>query len=438
MFKSDKMIRDLEVRDARYEQSEECPPIGRLVVRVLPSGTKTFYFRYRPNRKSAYIKIGSASNLSLAAARAKARDISRQVSEGSDPVAENREAKATRSRLGTFDDLLNYYIRDLERRGSSSAYNVERAFSTNIRHRFPSLLGLPANEITSQNVVDIVADYIRRGATTDANRLRSYLMTAFNVAAAAENDPLNAATNSIFFKLGANPVAVVKRQAQFERVGERVIEPNELASFMRLYEQQSSPVMVAMTKALFWAGGPRVKVLRELRFEMIDDREMIIDVPGELTKNGTPQIIPVLPELYEIFVQMGKLHGSDGYVFPSYRSGAARPDTLMSSTSLAQSFSRTFNHCEHFSSRMKRCSLEPRCGTTTLQIPRFVPKDIRRTVKTWMGMAGIEKSIRDRIQHHALSDVSSKHYDRYDYLDEKRAAMNTWGEWLNKGDCFNV
>ncbi len=59
-------------------------------------------------------------------------------------------------------------------------------------------------------------------------------------------------------------------------------------------------------------------------------------------------------------------------------------------------------------------------------IDRFIPRDLRRTVKTRMGEIGIEKSIRDRIQNHALNDVSSTHYDRYDYLIEKRNAILTW------------
>lgn len=48
----------------------------------------------------------------------------------------------------------------------------------------------------------------------------------------------------------------------------------------------------------------------------------------------------------------------------------------------------------------------------------FTARDLRRTCKTLMGEAGISKEIRDRIQNHALNDVSSKHYDRYDYLPE--------------------
>jgi integrase len=48
--------------------------------------------------------------------------------------------------------------------------------------------------------------------------------------------------------------------------------------------------------------------------------------------------------------------------------------------------------------------------------PSFIARDIRRTCKTLMGEAGIAKDLRDRIQNHALQDVSSKHYDRYDSL----------------------
>jgi len=60
----------------------------------------------------------------------------------------------------------------------------------------------------------------------------------------------------------------------------------------------------------------------------------------------------------------------------------------------------------------------------------FTLRDIRRTCKTLMGVAGIEKELKDRIHGHAFSDVSSKHYDRYDYFKEKQAGLVRWGAWL--------
>ncbi len=40
------------------------------------------------------------------------------------------------------------------------------------------------------------------------------------------------------------------------------------------------------------------------------------------------------------------------------------------------------------------------------------------------------KEIRDRLQNHALQDVSSKHYDRWHYMAEKRAGMAKWDKFV--------
>jgi hypothetical protein len=56
---------------------------------------------------------------------------------------------------------------------------------------------------------------------------------------------------------------------------------------------------------------------------------------------------------------------------------------------------------------------------------------VRRTFKTLAGDAGLSKEMRDRLQNHAKgTDISSKHYDRYDYLSERRAAMAKWETYL--------
>ena len=62
----------------------------------------------------------------------------------------------------------------------------------------------------------------------------------------------------------------------------------------------------------------------------------------------------------------------------------------------------------------------------------FTAKDIRRTWKTQAGAAGASKEMRDRLPNHTKSDVSSKHYDRYEYLPERRAAMDKWADYLDR------
>jgi integrase len=59
-------------------------------------------------------------------------------------------------------------------------------------------------------------------------------------------------------------------------------------------------------------------------------------------------------------------------------------------------------------------------------IPVVTNRDLRRTWKTLAGKAGLSKEIRDRLQNHTLQDVSSKSYDRWNYMREKRTTMKKW------------
>src|SRR5262252_4878090 len=75
-------------------------------------------------------------------------------------------------------------------------------------------------------------------------------------------------------------------------------------------------------------------------------------------------------------------------------------------------------------------------------IPVVTNRDLRRTWKTLAGKAGVPKEIRDRLQNHILQDVSSKSYDRWSYMPEKRAGMAKWDEFvktlLSKGGAVKI
>src|SRR5262245_47283857 len=71
---------------------------GGLSVRILPGGSKTYWFRYRTagGRESSVghmVKIGSAGATPLADARKAARVLAGRVARGGDPAAERQEAK---------------------------------------------------------------------------------------------------------------------------------------------------------------------------------------------------------------------------------------------------------------------------------------------------------------------------------------------------------
>jgi integrase len=63
----------------------------------------------------------------------------------------------------------------------------------------------------------------------------------------------------------------------------------------------------------------------------------------------------------------------------------------------------------------------------TWRLDRPTPHDLRRTVETRLAELRIPKEIRDRVLNHIPTDVGSKHYNKHDYADEKREALNRWG-----------
>ena len=59
-------------------------------------------------------------------------------------------------------------------------------------------------------------------------------------------------------------------------------------------------------------------------------------------------------------------------------------------------------------------------------------RDIRRTCETMLAGMGISKDTRSQLLSHGLSGVQAAHYDRYEYINEKRAALVAWEKRLEE------
>ena len=58
----------------------------------------------------------------------------------------------------------------------------------------------------------------------------------------------------------------------------------------------------------------------------------------------------------------------------------------------------------------------------------FSMRDLRRTAETHMAALGISSDVRAQIQSHGLGGIQARHYDRHDYLPEKRSALDQWAQ----------
>ena len=84
----------------------------------------------------------------------------------------------------------------------------------------------------------------------------------------------------------------------------------------------------------------------------------------------------------------------------------------------------------HFTNRIARQDARKDAAAKSWIADPPSPHDLRRTLETRMAALGIPKDHRDRVLNHVPADVGSKHYDRHDYLAEKRTALTRWNDAL--------
>lgn len=131
-------IDKLAVADRPYEVRDL--KLKGLLLRVQPSGVKTYYCEYQRGRR---LRIGRADAISIDDARRESRKIFGQASSGVDPALERKKQKA-----GTYREFLdNHYAPWVQAHRKASEPCLER-----IKKCFSKFMGRPLDEITALDV----------------------------------------------------------------------------------------------------------------------------------------------------------------------------------------------------------------------------------------------------------------------------------------------
>lgn len=381
--------KEYTVSDGRSARGE-----GVLMLRVRPNGTKEFYFQRRVNGTKSKSKLGTWPALGLAAAR--------------DLCRVEKEAVVSPA---SFQDLLDSYVAKLQGEGAASSDDVKWSFNRYVSQPFPNLVKKPVSLIGPGEIRDIIAKMIADGVTTYCNRLRSQLHAAFQVGLEQEFNPRSYQKDDLKFGIKSNPVASVPVQADWEQPGDRALSANELAYLWQVLPEQLSVVTAELIKFLIASGGQRPEqLLATERRHYLKDHLIIRNKKGRGAEGERSlHVVPYNKLMRQSLKAMNEINETSAYPFEGKVVG-----TSLHTNSLSRAVTKLCSrHADKFN------------GPFTL-------RDLRRTCKTLMGVAKLSKELRDRIQGHAFGDVSSKHYDRYDYFDEKKNGLQKWATWLEK------
>lgn len=375
-----------------------------LIVKPMPRGTTADWMiqQWRGGRR-VKAKIGSYPAMGLADAREVfQRDFLGVILKGSSIKT------AFDTRPGSVADLFAAYVNHLRSSEKSSWQDAEASLL-----KVAAIVGeaRPARELTPDDILGVLRPIYERGKRSMADHVRSYVRSAYSWGIKAENDYRHNSPKR--FRIINNPAAAIPTEPLV--VGTRWLTEEEFVRLYRWLEHPDVPIHPPYTRAvrLIMLTGQRVEEIARLHADQWDAGERIID--WSKTKNGKPHAIPVPDLAYDLIRSI--IPNRHGWLFPS----ASQPDKPVSASTLYS-----------FMWRQRERGV----------IPIVTNRDLRRTWKTLAGQAGVTKEIRDRLQNHALQDVSSKSYDRYSYLAEKRQGMAIWNGYvqslLHNSDKFRA
>jgi integrase len=356
-----------------FDAAANVPGFG---LRVSAAGARTWFLMYRePNGRQVRHKIGTLPLMGLEKARMTARTALRGVQvKGSDPAAATRARRSAES----FDKLADRFIEDYAKPHKRSWREDARQIRSMC---LPRWKGRAAADITRADVRDLLGAVARSRGGITANRLRALLSKLFRWAVSQDYIP-------------ANPAADLPRLAK-ETPRARVLTDDELrALWARLDAAEADddlPAGVVLWLRLRLLTAQRGGSVARMKWADLDFERKVWEIPGTDMKAAHEHVVPLSPQVITLLKERRKAV-SDGSIYV----------------------------LEGGRSRRQRLGV-----TDAIGLEDFTPHDLRRTAATGMARAGVQGFIVARVLGHVDRSLTDVH-DRYEYLSEKRWALDTW------------
>lgn len=401
-------------------------------LRVTAAGSRAFILRYLlPGGANRIMTIGTWPTWSLAAARDEANTQRRRIEKGIDPMEADKakreaEAKAKvqaeeeqrQREQYTLAKLCAAYVSYLMVQGKTrSASNTASAFKCHITDvpELATLAATPAKDIQPADIAMIVRRVMQQGKERTAGILRSYLLAAFNAARKAPFDA-NLPADLIPFAIVSNPAEPIATIPVAR--GERTLTADELTAYLKMLGDDLPDLAL---KLALYAGGQRIAQLLRARLRDWDPEAktlLLYDGKGR-RQQPRPHLLPLGDtgaRIVEVLAARA-IERTKKAVKRGYRQPDPNPSLFLSlGRVMAQGAPGR---------RVAAIVGELKC-------PPFDVADLRRTTETMLAGLGISRDHRAVLLSHGLSGVQQAHYDKWDYLEEKRRALVLWEDHLNR------
>ncbi len=429
---TDKRLKALKPRGIIYEVADR----DGLSVRVSRMGVITFQYRYRINGQPERFKLGrygsagqtSRPQMTLAEAREAHQKARKLVGQGVSPIRHRREQQEATERArrqaegaDTVRSLADEFMARYVERERKRPDTVRQILDADV---LPALGAMKANAVTRRDIVRMLDAIVDRGAPVQANRTASLVKQMFQFA--VERGVIE-----------ANPCADIRRQTVggTEQSRSRALGHDEIravwlglgrlsqrgaaarpAPFRKLKPEEKKAAWISKPLAaalkLLLVTGQRRGELVKAKWADVDLEGAIWTIPAKNSKNGREHQVPLSPLGVELFTELRGYAGKSDFVLPSYKG-----DNHLTERALTKAAERA------------RPYITIEKNGKTEAIAHWTPHDLRRTVATQLSELGVLPHVVEKILNHTMQGVMAV-YNRHDYMDERRDALNLWGERL--------
>jgi integrase len=351
---------------------------------VQPSGAKSWAIRYRANGRPRKFTLGSFPKIELGEARDLAREHMRAISKGADPAAEKRAAKAAQAAPDlptTMGDLCDLYVKRHLKKNVRRWQAAEREIERHIR---PRLGDKPLAELKRAHIRQLLAEIVEV-YPVQANRTLSRIRAIMNWALGED-------------LIEADPTAGIKRPTK-ETPADRILSDDELRAVWTATDRLGHPAQPFMR--ILMLTGQRRDDVRLMHWDEINLPERTWIIPANRYKARRPHLVP-LTEQAAAILEVMPFREAGGYVFST--DGGGRP----------------YSNVQKPKAAIDKAS----------KVTGWTLHDVRRTVRTGLSRLGVRPDIAERVIGHAVGGRLGQTYDVYEYVDEKRRALEAWAAHL--------
>ena len=409
----DKTIQAVKPGDARARLSDGD---GLYLLLFVKGGAHGWRFDYSIGGKRKTLSLGTYPDTGLAAARAKADEFRKLVASGTDPSDTRKATKAQQEAaaaadaredkglppVNSFEAVAREWVSHIHMAKVSPGH----AARTLIRFEqdvFPWVGRVDVAALEAPDLLTVLRRVEARGAIETAHRVKDACSQVFRFAVASGYCKRNPAAD---LRDALKPVNTKHMAA--------VTDPKAVGNLLRLIEGYAgfptTRAALQLAPLLFQRPGN----LRAMEWAEVDLHAAVWIIPAAKMKrtrddkiNGNPHDVPLSVQAVAILRDQQPLTGAGQFVFPSVRGG----DRPMSNMTL--------------NGALQRMGIDTQNDMTT--------HGFRAMARTMLAeRLGVPAAVIEAQLAHAVEDSLGGAYNRTQFMEQRRALMQQWADYLDR------